>query len=47
LAEKARQLGTSLLLKQTLPLVQWSIAVDYLVKAILAKAWAVAVVIQW
>jgi len=36
--EKAHQLGTSLSPKQTLRLVQWSIAVDYLVKAILANA---------
>jgi hypothetical protein len=28
--------------KQTLRLVQWSIAVDYLVKAIFGLAWAVA-----
>jgi hypothetical protein len=39
--EKVRQLGTSLPQKQTLRLVLQSIAVVYLMKAMLGFAWAV------
>jgi hypothetical protein len=43
--KKVCQPGTNLPATQTLRSVRWSIAVVYLMKAIFAKAWAVAVVI--